>query len=281
MRVALGIIADMADPGKNWKDSPETFPWAIMLSRHALCIHNKLRKKYKNANTMSRMNSAIRAILHECVQSGEMDEDAYLKAVDAIVWHRPIFGEHDHASAPKSRAVGNDELTKLFASCQSDSSLAGQRDTAILGVAFGCGLRRAEIVGLDLDDYNSAAASLVVYGKGNKRRLAYFAAGSKVAKVALDRWVASRGAFAGPLFLPITKMGRAVNRRMTAQAIYLILKERAAKAGLGDLSPHDCRRTFISDLLDAGVDISTVAALAGHSQVQTTAKYDRRGEAAK
>lgn len=56
---------------------------------------------------------------------------------------------------------------------------------------------------------------------------------------------------------------------------------RGSQAGLRDFSPHDLRRTCISRMLDAGVDMTTVAAIVGHATVQTTAKYERRGERAK
>ena len=56
-----------------------------------------------------------------------------------------------------------------------------------------------------------------------------------------------------------------------------MLKRRASQAGIKDFSPHDFRRTFIGDELDNGTDMVTVSSDVGHSSVNTTAKYDRRG----
>jgi integrase len=97
----------------------------------------------------------------------------------------------------------------------------------------------------------------------------------------MSRWLDQRGPGDGPLFARIRAGGRLTAERLTAQAVLDILRRRCAQAGVPPCSPHDLRRSMISDLLDAGADISTVQRLAGHAQVTTTQRYDRRGEAAK
>jgi integrase/recombinase XerD len=83
------------------------------------------------------------------------------------------------------------------------------------------------------------------------------------------------------MFTPINKGGGLARHRFTPQGLALVVKKRAAEAEIETFSCHDLRRTFITNLLSSGADISTVQRLAGHRHVSTTVIYDRRGEAAK
>jgi integrase/recombinase XerD len=87
-----------------------------------------------------------------------------------------------------------------------------------------------------------------------------------------------RGTEPGALFCPVTQTGQIIYRRMIGHAFHVICTKQARQAGVKQFTPHDGRRTFISDLLDAGADISLVQRLAGHANVNTTQRYDRRPE---
>jgi site-specific recombinase XerD len=147
-----------------------------------------------------------------------------------------------------------------------------------MGVLYAAGLRRAEVVVLEISDYDPETGVLIVRGKGNKERIAYIDDG---AADAMGAWLKVRGDAVGPLFCPVTQTGLVIIRGMTDQAVYSILQTRAVKAKVRSFSPHDLRRSCVSDLLDAGVDISIVQQFVGHANVTTTARYDRRGEHAK
>ncbi len=180
---------------------------------------------------------------------------------------------------PAGRAVLEGELGALVRACAADPTPAGVRDAAIFAVLYIGGVRRSELAGLDLADWTPDPPTLRVrHGKGDKERLVPLVGG---AADALTDWLALRGDRPGGLFLPITRHGKIAGERMTSHAIYNVLAKRQAEAGVAKLSPHDFRRTFVGDLLDAGVDLSTVQQLAGHASVTTTARYDRRGEATK
>ena len=215
-------------------------------------------------------------MLKETWRLGLIEAEEYRRAVDL----RPIRGE----SLLKGRALEPGEIRGLMEACNQDLTAAGVRDAALIAVLYGAGLRRSEIAKLELGDYDAVTGAFkLLNAKGGKDRISYLGAG---AATALADWLQVRGDQAGPLFCPINKGGKlkeiAVGgAAMTAQAVLNMLAKRGKEAKLRHFSPHDLRRTFISDLLDAGADIATVQKLAGHSNVQTTARYDRRGEVAK
>lgn len=272
---SLSVIAQMVIPGSD----ALAFPWGQLRYQHTAAIRTRLAEKYK-PSTAKKHLSALKRVLEEAWRLGLMDAETYHRARDI----KPVRGE----SLPKGRALSSAETQKLLKVCTSDLSFAGVRDAALLGVMIRTGVRRSEVVALNVCDYDPETGELkIIAGKGNKDRIVYT---TGKAKALLEKWLAADyhgSAICAthspncPIFIPINRHNQIQCRRMTDQAVFLILQKRVELAGITNVSPHDLRRTFITDTLEAGADISIVQRLAGHSQVTTTTRYDRRGEKAK
>ncbi len=273
MHASLERIAEIVSGGEA---GAADLAWHRLRYQHTALVRTAISETYAPA-TANKMLSALRGVLKECFRLGYTPAEDYHRARDL----KSVRG----SDLPKGRALSHGELKRLFEACAADAregrkAAIGARDAALLAVLYGCGLRRSEAVALDLPDYDRTTKELRIRGKGGKQRLVYAEGG---AAEALDAWLKKRGRrdLKGPLFCPIDKAGKMQRRRLSAQAVLYILKKRAGEIGARDFSPHDMRRTFIGDLLDGGADLSAVQQLAGHANVTTTARYDRRGERAK
>ncbi|MCA9932207.1 MAG: tyrosine-type recombinase/integrase, partial [Anaerolineales bacterium] len=257
MNQALNVIADLIATGSNCLE----VPWQDLRYQHTAAIRSLLIDMYAYA-TVNKMLAALRGTLKAAWKLGLMD---------AADYHAAASVENVRGSRlPTGRALTRPEISQLLGTCDHD--FLGKRDVAIITTLYGCGLRRAELVNLQLSDYDQINQELIVTGKRNKQRMMPVPDGTAVS---LTRWLQFRGDAPGPLF---TKEG---GGSLTSQAIYEMLRKRGRMAHVAEFSPHDFRRTFISNLLNSGADIVTVQKLAGHASVETTALYDRRGDKVK
>ena len=271
-RSQLAALREAADLLTHGQCDPESLPWHTLGYQHTNALRALLAERH-SASYANKILSAVRSTLKAAWQLGLMDADAYMRAAAA----KRIEGS-DGDDAAAGRALSPGEFTALLRACAADPSPAGPRDAAIIGLGVVAGLRRGEIAALTFDAYDGKAVT-VRKGKRNKRRTVPVATGLAAA---LTDWLGLRGSHPGMLFNQVDKTG-AIRwlSSISPAAIARIVDKRATEAGVAEFSPHDMRRTFAGDLLDAGADISTVQKLMGHADPRTTSSYDRRGERAK
>jgi len=257
MACRLKVIAGL------FGSDPESFPWSQLHYKDVVAIREALQQVWDKPNTINAGIKALRGVVKAAFNLGLMSAEEYQRIKNVPL----VSGER----LPTGRALSIGEIKSMLDNC--DYSPIGSRDAALIALMYAIGLRRDEIVSLDLDNYNDG--ELRVIGKGNKERLLYVDNG---AEDALIDWLSVRGDNLGPLFYPINKGGIIQYRRMSDQAVYNMLVKRAELAKVKRFSPHDLRRTFITELLERGADPLTVMKLAGHANVQTTVSYDRRDE---
>ena len=181
---------------------------------------------------------------------------------------------------PLPRTLSRSDVDTLLRAIDV-STVRGLRDRAMLELAYGCGLRVSELVGLRLEQIQPAAGVIVVMGKGNKERLVPI---GRAAKRALKDYLAKRNApkengRARRVPAPPAKPSSAVflsrlRRPMTRQGFFKALKGWAAgDPRLNWVSPHTLRHCFATHLLEGGADLRAVQEMLGHADISTTQIY--------
>ncbi len=174
---------------------------------------------------------------------------------------------------PKSLTI--DDVLALLEAAGGDSPADGPltlRNRALLELLYSTGSRISEAVGLDIDDIDTQARSVLLHGKGGKQRLVPV---GRPAVQALDAYLvrgrcelARRGRGTPAIFL------NARGGRLSRQSAWQVLQDAAERAGItSGVSPHMLRHSFATHLLEGGADVRVVQELLGHASVTTTQIY--------
>lgn len=212
-------------------------------------------------SSLARKIAAVRTWLRWLQRQGHLDKNvAEQLATPKVIRPLPTFVSAS-AAAEIVTAPGHD-------------TAAHARDTAILELLYGSGLRVSEAVGLRVGDVDLAARTARVLGKGDKERVVPL---GKQSCAALGLYLGTRPLLVHPrtraqdpsaLFLSMR------GRRLTVRAVEdLVHKYGALGAGRADLHPHALRHTCATHLLEGGADLRTIQEILGHSSLRTTQRY--------
>jgi integrase/recombinase XerC len=168
---------------------------------------------------------------------------------------------------------------RVSESAKGEEAGWAERDRVIFELLYGCGIRNAELCGMDLKDVHWKNDAILVRGKGRKERPVPL---GDAAAAALRDYLpvraakfeaAGRGAMAheGPLLVNQRLRGDA---RLTTRSVGRIVKRIALARGLpADVHPHTLRHAFGTHLLEAGADLRAIQELLGHERLSTTQRY--------
>ncbi|WP_019505894.1 tyrosine-type recombinase/integrase [Pleurocapsa sp. PCC 7319] len=246
--------------------------WSKLRYHHTAAVRTALKQRLAPTTT-NKMLVALRRVLTEAYRLDLIDANDFHKAVD--------ISNVKGTGKLRGRALTGGEIESLISCCHEQGGAIAIRDAAVLAILRCGGIRRQELVRLQIADLDLATGELTIErGKGGKFRIVYL---TNEAIAMVEEWLEIRGNHPGALICPVNKGGNITLRHFAedGDGIYKLVKARATMAGVKHFSPHDFRRTFCSDLLAEGEDVFTVQELAGHASPATTAKYDRRGEGRK
>jgi integrase/recombinase XerC len=158
---------------------------------------------------------------------------------------------------------------------EDDASAWPSRDAVIFELLYGCGIRNAELVGLDLKHVRWAAETLLVRGKGAKERLVPFGDAAAAAIRAYLPERSQRLAAAGKQSDALLVSARVKGSgRLTTRSVGRIVKRMALAHGMApETHPHTLRHAFGTHMLEEGADLRAIQELLGHERLSTTQRY--------
>lgn len=181
------------------------------------------------------------------------DEDYILKS--------PVRRIHKVRAASTVKETYTDEaLEQMRDNCNN------LRDLALIDVLASTGMRVGELVLLNRKDINFAERECVVFGKGDKERIVYFDARTKIH---LQNYLESRADSNNALFVTL----RAPHERINIGGIEVRLRELGKRLGIAKVHPHKFRRTLATMAIDKGMPVEQLQRLLGHQRIDTTMQY--------
>jgi site-specific recombinase XerD len=220
-----------------------------------------LEQRHYAPSTINLRLAAVRRLAYEAADCGLLSSDlaAGIRRVKGV----KRLGVH----------VGNwltAEQGKRLLLAAEDASLRGKRDYATLAVLLGCGLRRAELTALRLEDIQQREEHWVIadlIGKGGHMRTIPV---PDWVKAGIDQWTAAASITNGTLLRSINKAGRIWGHGFSPKVIWGVVKQKAKECEIPSLAPHDLRRSCARLCHEAGGELEQIQFLLGHVSVQTT-----------
>lgn len=240
-----------------------------------------LADRGRKASTISRRKAAI-ANAHRLAGHEPLTQAEPVKAVLSGIRRR--IGVAVTRKAPATARAITAMLKRL------PDTTTGKRDRALLLIGFSAALRRSELAALEIADIEWVEHGIFVHIRSSKTdqegegHQVAIPRGSKLKPVeALEAWLAELRNNAGPLFRPIAKGNRIVDRHLSGQSIADIVKRHAggAKLDAALFSGHSLRAGFVTSALERGADPFKVMDVTRHKSVNTLRVYDRRAKAFK
>jgi site-specific recombinase XerD len=223
-----------------------------------------LESRHLAANTINQQLAAVRRLAHEAADAGLLSPElaagiSRVKGVKQLGFRSGNWLSPEQSSEVLSHAGGD--------------SMRAKRDYAMLAMLFGCGFRRSELVGLEIDEIQKRQGHWAVVdliGKGGHIRTVPI---PEWVKAALDQWTASARVVEGRIFRAVARTGKVWGKSISQNVVWYVVKSCCERAGLEHIAPHDLRRTCAKLCHTSGGELEQIQFLLGHASVQTTERY--------